>query len=76
MASRDEIVAMLDAAVAEHNEKFRYSKDPDSGETIDYMGELEFYMPKFSFGTDIKYLGLGQEIKLDWSAIGLGPALV
>ena len=76
MVSRDEIVAMLDAAVAEHNEKHRYSYDQDSGKLIDYMGELEFYIPKFSFGSDINYLGLGREIKLDWSAIGLGPALV
>lgn len=74
--TRDEIVAILDKAVEDHNKFHRYAFDQDSGETIDYMGELEFYIPKFSFGDNIKYLGLGSEITLDWSAIGLGPALV
>ena len=65
--TRDQIVKLLDDAVILHNENHRYL------DGIDYLGELEFYIPKFS--EEGEYRGLGREIELDWSAIGLGPAL-
>jgi hypothetical protein len=66
--TRDQIVKVLDDAVALHNETMRYY------EGHDYLGEIEFYIPKFN--EEGEYRGLGREIELDWSAIGLGPALV
>ena len=66
--TRDQIVELLDKAVKLHNENHRYHDGHD------YLGELEFYIPKFS--DEGEYRGLGREIELDWSCAELGPALV
>jgi hypothetical protein len=64
--TRDEMVALLDEAVTEH-EKIRYYQGEDM------LGPLEFYIPKFS--AEHEYLGVDKKVEICWGHHELGAVL-
>ena len=71
MASKEELIALIIDASDAHDKYTRYSVDPDSGETIDYMGPLEFYFPVWH---KAEFKGYSKNVGLNY-VLGLGPSV-